>query len=214
MPENTSIMAKKKKKKINFRYLLIEALLIVFTVSLALGLNEWRASVKEETMAEKVRTNILSEIKSNKEDLAIKMEYHLETSQNIARYLANDSLWSTLEYNSGIEAMIPLMPKGIWVPNLQSGAWNSAVLSGVVNSFDYDFLYEFSILYDLQEDGPNSSWKVMAGFFSEPWSYEKANARTLALRFQLAFKELHVQEKTLLRMYKRVLKKYESQSTE
>ncbi|MEL7145892.1 MAG: hypothetical protein AAFO69_05960 [Bacteroidota bacterium] len=203
-------MTKKKKNKIDFRYLLIEALLIVFTVSLAMALNEWRANVKEEKTVEKVRTNILNEIKANRADLIEKMAYHQETSQRIARYLANDSLWATLKYKNGIEVTMQLMPRGIFEPNLQSGAWDGAVLSGLVNSFEYEFLEEFSTLYHMQADGPNSSWKVMAGFFSESSSYEPENAKTLMLRFQLSFAVLHSQEQNLLNMYNHGLKNWDA----
>ncbi|WP_109301360.1 hypothetical protein [Aquimarina sp. AU474] len=196
----------RKKSKIDIRHLLIEAILIVFAVSLALALNEWRSNVKEKDTIDKVLKNIVSEIQSNKVELEEKLDYHLQTSQKIGAYLANDSLWSTLKYSSGVEAVGQLMPKGIYNPNLQSGAWNSAVLSGVVNSFDYDILYELSNLYQVQEDGPNSTWKIIAGFYSESEAFDPAKARQLALKFQLAFGELYKQEKSLLNSYKNVQK--------
>ncbi|MEM9340076.1 MAG: hypothetical protein AAGA66_15175 [Bacteroidota bacterium] len=195
-----------KKNKIDIRYLVIEALLIVFTVSLALALNEWRTNVKERKIENKVLKNIVSEITSNKKDLESKLLYHQQTARNIGAYLSSDSLWSTLSYRSAVEAISLMMPDGISNPNLQSGAWNSAVLSGVVNSFDYDVLYTLSNLYQVQETGPNSTWKIMAGFFSESGSYDPKNARQLALRFQLAFGELYSQERSLLSNYERALK--------
>lgn len=196
----------REKSKMNFRHLLVEALLIVFTVSLALALNEWRAGIKENETKDKVLKNIISEVQSNKEDLERKLDYHLQTSQKMGAYLANDSLWSTIKYNSGVEAVGQFMPRGIWNPNLQSGAWNSAILSGVANSFDYDILYALSNLYQTQENGPNSTWKIMAGFYSESGSFDPANARQLTLRFQLAFGELYNQERSLLKDYENVLK--------
>jgi len=195
-----------KKSKIDIRHLIIEAILIVFTVSLALALNEWRANIKEKNTIDKVIKNIVNEVQSNKEDLEGKLDYHLQTSQKIGAYLTNDSLWSTVKYSSGIEAVGQLMPKGIYNPNLQSGAWNSAVLSGVVNSFDYDILYALSNLYQVQEDGPNSTWKIMTGFYSESGSFDPTSARQLALRFHLAFGELYKQERSLLISYENVLK--------
>lgn len=196
----------KKKNKIDIRSLIIETILIVFAVSLALALNEWRSNAKEKDTIDKVLGNIVNEIRSNKEDLERKLEYHKETSERIGMYISNDSLWSTLKYNSGVEAVSLLMPKGIFNPNLQTGAWNSAVLSGVVNSFDYDILYTLSNLYQVQEDGPDNTWKIIAGFYSESSSYDPEKARQLALRFQLAFGELYNQERSLLQDYERVLK--------
>ena len=195
-----------KKSKINYRQLLIETFFIVFAVLLALVLNEWRTAVKEQDTVDKVLENIINEIEANKKDLEVKYKYHLKTSQEIGRYLANDSLWGTLQYNSGVEAVTQLMPKGIYNPNMQSGAWDSAVLSGVVNSFDYEVLYTLSNLYQVQESGPNSTWKIIAGFYSEADSFNRENARQLALRFQLAFGELYNQERSLLNNYEDALK--------
>ncbi len=192
-------------KKLDFRHLLIEALLIVFTVLLALTLNEWRTNVKERKLKDKALKNIISEIRSNKEDIESKLDYHLQISENIKLYLSNDSLWATLDHTSGIGAVSTIMTRGIANPNLQSGAWNSAVLSGVVNSFEYDVLYELSNLYQVQENGPNSTWKIMAGFFSESSSFDPANARQVTMKFQLAFRELYSQERSLLKDYEKAL---------
>ena len=192
-------------KKLDFRHLLIEALLIVFTVLLALTLNEWRTNVKERKLKDKALKNIISEIRSNKEDIESKLDYHLQISENIKLYLSNDSLWATLDHTSGIGAVSTIMTRGIANPNLQSGAWNSAVLSGVVNSFEYDVLYKLSNLYQVQENGPNSTWKIMAGFFSESSSFDPANARQVTMKFQLAFRELYSQERSLLKDYEKAL---------
>ncbi len=194
-------MAKKKRQKLNFSHLLVEAVLIVFTVTLALTLNEWRSNVKANATKEKVLKNIVNEIESNKEDLIEKMNYHKETSIRIRDYLNNDSLWSTLNPNSGIQAVSQLMPQGILNPNLQSGAWNSAVLSGVVNSFEYERLFVLSNLYQTQETGVNTTWKVITGFYSDYESFNREKSKQVAMRFQLAIGELYNQEKSLLKDY-------------
>ena len=192
-------------KKLDFGHLMVEAILIVFTVLLALTLNEWRTNVKERKIKDKALKNIISEIRSNKEDIESKLDYHLQTSEKIRLYMSNDSLWTSLNPSSGIEAVSTIMTRGIANPNLQSGAWNSAVLSGVVNSFEYDVLYELSNLYQIQENGPNSTWKIMAGFFSESSSFDPANARQVTMKFQLAFRELYSQERSLLKDYEKAL---------
>lgn len=194
------------KSKIDFRHLIIEAVMIVFTVLLALALSEWRSSTREAQTREAVLSNIILEIKNNKKDLESKMDYHLKMSQKLGAYLNSDSLWSTLQHNSGIEVAMQLMGKGIQNPDLQSGAWKSAELSGVVNSFEYGTLYLLSNVYRIQEDGPNSTWKQMAKLFSDPSSYDKDSARRICLMMQLAFKELYSQERSLVSSYENALK--------
>lgn len=202
-------MSDKKKKKLDFRYLLVEALLIVFTVSLALALNEWRANVKANEIRDKAHGNILREIKSNKKDLENKLDYHNKSVMRISSYLASDSLLNTVEGKPVTEVLMMLMPQGILQPELQSGAWNSAVLSGVINSFDYEVLYTLSDLYQTQEDGPNSTWKTMAAIFFEPDTFDSKNIKQLLFRMQLGFGELYSQEKSLLIDFDKAIKEME-----
>ncbi|MEO9483210.1 MAG: hypothetical protein ABJG47_07180 [Ekhidna sp.] len=193
------------KSKIDYRHIFIEALLIVFTVLLALGLSEWRSSIKEDQTREAVLNNILKELQANKNDLDRKMDYHLAMSQKLGRYLSNDSLWNSLTYNSGMEAMIQILERGIWNPILQNSAWRSAELSGVVNTFDYETTYILSGVYRVQEEGPDSSWKKIAGLFADPTSYDAGSARRLALMLNLGFAELHSQEKSLTKSYDKAI---------
>lgn len=193
------------KNNIDFRHLFIEALLIVFTVLLALALSEWRSSIKEKQTRQAVLGNIILEIKNNKKDIESKMGYHQEMSQKLGGYLNSDSLWSTLNYSSGIEAMIQIMDKGLQNPDLQSGAWRSAELSGIVNSFDYETIYVLSNVYRIQQEGPNNTWKELASLFGDPSSYDPENAKRLGLMLQLGFAELHSQERSLVFTYQTAL---------
>lgn len=193
------------KSKIDIRHILIESFLIVFTVLLALALSEWRSNLKEERTKEVVLNNILQEIRDNQSDLKEKMEYHNQMSQKMGQYLNSDSLWSTLQYESAIEAIIQIMDRGIQVPELQSTAWRSAELSGVVNSFDYETIYVLSNVYKVQEEGPNSTWKQLAAFFSDPTSYDKGTTRRLTKMMQLGFGELYAQERSLIYTYEKAL---------
>lgn len=193
------------KSKIDLRHIVIEAVLIVFTVLLALALSEWRSSIKEADTRDKVLNNIINEIRANKKDLESKMDYHKEVSGRLGQYVASDSLWNTLQYTSGIESVIQIMHKGIQNPNLQSGAWRSAELSGVVNSFEYETLYMLSNLYRVQEEGPDNTWKKMAELFGDPFSYELENAKTLARMLSTGFNELYAQERSLLSSYQNAL---------
>ena len=193
------------KSKLDFKHLTVEAIFIVFAVLLALGLGEWRSAIKQRTITKTVLQNIVSEIESNKADLESKVDYHQRMSDKIGQYVNSDSLWSTLKYNSGIEAMVQIMESGLQNPNLQSGAWRSAELSGVVNNFDYETIYALSNVYRVQSEGPESTWKLMASHFGNPYSYEPSNAQKLGRMLQLGFRELSSQEKSLIISYEKAL---------
>ena len=101
------------ESKLNFRNLLIEALLIVFAVLLAMTLNEWRSGLKEERTRENVLSNIVLELESNKRDIESKMDYHKAMSEKFERYLTSDSLWNSIQYSTGMEAVIQILERGL-----------------------------------------------------------------------------------------------------
>ena len=189
------------QKKINFASIVVEAIMIVFTVLLALTLNEWRSNNKAEALTEKVLVNILRELKTNQADLEAKKDYHLEMSDKLAVYNNSDSLWSTLQYETGIGAVVQVIREGILNPNLQAGAWRSAELSGVINNFDYETIYILSNTYRVQEEGVASTWKHLATLFVSFDSYKKENARDFSRLIQMGFRELNAQERNLLDKY-------------
>ncbi len=69
--------------KLNFKHLAIEAILIVFTVSLALALSEWRQQVKKDQLVERVITSLKSETEKNIENLKKAISYHQELIANL-----------------------------------------------------------------------------------------------------------------------------------
>lgn len=126
-------------------------------------------------------------------------------SQKLGSFLNSDSLWSTLDYKSGIGAMMQILEAGIQNPDLQSGAWRSAELSGIVNSFDYEVIYILSNVYRVQDEGPDNTWKQLASLFGNPDSYERGSAKKIGLMLQVGFGELHSQEKSLISSYENAL---------
>ncbi|MEP1034355.1 hypothetical protein [Ekhidna sp.] len=71
------------KPKLNFRHLAIEALLIVFTVSLALALSEWRSQVKKDQLVGRVKISLKSETIENIENLKKAISYHEKLIANL-----------------------------------------------------------------------------------------------------------------------------------
>lgn len=69
--------------KLNFRHLAIEAVLIVFTVSLALALSEWRMQVKKDQLVKRVIVSLKSETQKNIESLQKAISYHQELTNNL-----------------------------------------------------------------------------------------------------------------------------------
>ncbi|MEM7298803.1 MAG: hypothetical protein AAF391_11120, partial [Bacteroidota bacterium] len=175
-------------------------------VSLALALSEWRNGVKQDETRQVILNNIIKEIEDNKADLMSKIDYHRDMSIKLGSYANSDSLWRTLRYNTGVEAVMLILDNGMRNPNLQVGAWKSAEISGVVNSFDYRTIYALSNLYRLQEEGPTNTWKKLIELFGDPYFFENDQAKTLVHMMHIGFFELYKQEQSLLSNYDYTLK--------
>lgn len=63
-------------KKIDYRQIFIESIFIVFAVSLAFLLNEWRQGIKTDQLVARVTQTLKDETVSNKEKVARAIEYH------------------------------------------------------------------------------------------------------------------------------------------
>lgn len=62
--------------KLEFKQLVVEAILIVFTVSLALALSEWRQQVKRNQLTNRVVNSLQDETEKNIENLKKAISYH------------------------------------------------------------------------------------------------------------------------------------------
>ncbi len=73
------------KPKLNLKHLFIEAVLIVFTVSLALALSEWRLQVKKDQLVDRVIISLKDETENNIKNLRRAISYHEELLTNLRK---------------------------------------------------------------------------------------------------------------------------------
>jgi hypothetical protein len=66
-----------EKKKIDYRQIFIESLFIVFAVSLAFSMSEWRQDFKTKQLVKRVTQTLKDEISANKAELESSYEYRL-----------------------------------------------------------------------------------------------------------------------------------------
>ena len=119
--------------------LLLEAVSVVFAVLLALAVDEWRETRSRNVLAERARTGILEEIRSNETELR-------NTRDN------NRALLKQIE-----EAQSQLAQKRdtalqfhFEIALLSSAAWNTAQMTQAANYLDFDWLRRVSNVHELQ----------------------------------------------------------------
>jgi hypothetical protein len=66
-----------EKKKIDYRQIIIESIFIVFAVSLAFSMSEWRQDFKTKQLVKRVTQTLKDEISANKAELESSYEYRL-----------------------------------------------------------------------------------------------------------------------------------------
>lgn len=89
--------------KINFRHILIEAVLIVFTVSLALALSEWRQQIKTDNLVSRVLVTLQDEMRKNVESLEKAISYHEKLVKDLraGRHVMVGMPLESLPFNPG-----------------------------------------------------------------------------------------------------------------
>lgn len=174
----------------------VRGLLIVFSILLALFLNEIRDQQKVTADLKSAYRSIRIEVENNRDALAAATEYH---SKCIA---ALDSLLQKNSRNmAGTEfaaILSQIFPNEHHLPTLQNAAWNTLHLMGFISHLKFDDAYPFVKLYGSQKAGVERVSHEIREFLSQPELFDKqvntANLKTLRLHLN----ELYEQEKRLL----------------
>jgi type II secretory pathway pseudopilin PulG len=127
------------------RRFLFESALIVFSILLALAVNQWADSRKQRQLTDRALTAIHAEILANSDRIRERRPYHLslESELKLADSIRNVHRYSDLKHAapdwSGFEN-----------PELDETAWQSAMTLGVAPNLGFDTLQTLSRLYGLQ----------------------------------------------------------------
>ena len=177
-----------KNKKSLIKYL-IEALLIVFSVLLALLLNEYRENLKQKKVIRKNLQSIEEEMRSNLSVINDWIPYHQQVLINIERAIESDSIQNLLITDRGFD-IFQIAPKGIFQNNMSQTAWNVGQGNGIISSLDYETVYLLSKTYDLQENSVKRSIEeILRELFSKE-AIQSSNVKETLILLYTKFKIL------------------------
>lgn len=184
-----------------WRKLLFESLLIVFSILLALLINQWREHGKEVAQRKKALGMIIKELEHNALQLRDAMPYHENAVTKMDSILAIPATHSPLNQATTLGITSGLLRQGIKPPELQTTAWNTAQLSGAVSLFDEETIYALANVYETQSRGVEIMWKEIAKFYLDPNSsdptFTKRNFPLLRFYFnELYHQEIFLEERT------------------
>lgn len=178
----------------NWRRFLFESLLIVFSILLALLINQWREYGKEVAQRQKALNMIINELEHNSNQLQLVIPYHQEASATLDSILAIPSAQSPLHGKTTLEVISGFLRRGINPPELQKTAWNTSQLSGAVSLFDEETIYALANVYETQDKGVEIMWKEIAKLYIDPGSFDLTFTQRNILLLRFYFNELQAQE--------------------
>lgn len=195
-------MAVKLKK--DYRQFLLEAVLIIFSVLLALFLNEYRTRIKEDQARQHAEENLVQEINRNREIMVEYIPYHQQLLDTIRAVIRSDSLIRAINTPFGPD-LSSLAPRGLMQEFPNNAAWETIKTQNLVTGVNYDLIYSLTDVYHQQE----RTIQILDGIVSLVLSREALNAdaakETLLLLYsQLG--ELIGRERLLKEKYDEVLR--------
>jgi hypothetical protein len=116
--------------------LALEALMVVFAVLVALGVEDWRDERQMHDFAERARTAVLAEAAANLDEFRTTVPDLSATLVKLDAVLKSDDL-TLLEGDMSFE-----------LPDFSAAAWRAAQVSQAASYLDYDWLIEVSRVYE------------------------------------------------------------------
>jgi len=121
---------------------LFESVLIVFSILLALALDQWKEDEEIEALVNRSVASFEREIKSNKSRLEDISAYHSGLEQLLDQQNDGHGLRSVKEFRDVMSALQS--------PPLLSSAWQTALATGVLSRMDYEMVAALSLTYSTQ----------------------------------------------------------------
>lgn len=186
-------------------YFLGEGLLIVFSILLALGVNEWRIRSGEAAETRRAIGSIYAELADNLSLLDDLPEYHGAVVKALREEIA------VIKASNGADARTPmdvfsgieiLRPTFLITRMPQNVSWELARQRGAAARFDYELAKRLSVIYDVQDDGVVILYNEIAVAMSRPemFSSEKQDVALSSLASLMS--ELASREETLVYLLK------------
>ncbi len=181
--------------------LTIQILSIIFSILLALSLNEWKEGKNNEHLALTTLRNFRIELENNKRAI----ETALRDQRKFLRSLQDGT--AQLQAKNEKVLILPEMN----LPDVVTSAWETALSTKALAYIDYDVIVKLSELYLQQKWLLSLEDKVFQTILS-PYSYEKRNSDNLAKSLYVSLKNIMDVEGKLLAMYETSIQKIEVQA--
>jgi len=183
-----------------------ESLMIILSVLVALFVDDWREEREKRELADEALATIITELKDNRTALEKVIGYHRETAQKFAVFVGELEA-GNVDDRPFIEFFGTVATRGIQRPDVRRTAWNLNSGRGAIAEFDYETAYQLAGVYDLQGDGVDYTWRIIAEKLTSREALDPASAKVMAQAMVFAFSELTSQERSLIFVIDQALEK-------
>ena len=121
---------------------IIESVLIVVSILVALGLDEWREKREDEEFVRTALSNFLIEVRQNKNRVEDAAPFNKGLRQVLSQHYADEDITSVDDFVNMVEIYSPAA--------LQSTAWDTALATGSLAKMEYNLVTALSFTYSLQ----------------------------------------------------------------
>ncbi len=121
---------------------LFESALIVISILVALGFDEWRENREDEENVQLALSNFGSELLQNKARIEDAAPFNRGLRDVMRNHYQTDDIESIDEFVNMVESYVPVV--------LQSAAWETALATGSLAKMKYDLVSALSLTYSLQ----------------------------------------------------------------
>ena len=121
---------------------LFESALIVLSILVALGLDEWRQNREDEESVQLALSNFVREIQQNQAGVEDSAPFNQGLRSVLRNRYQTDDIGSVDDFVNMVESFAPAV--------LQSTAWETALATGSLAKMEYDLVSALSLTYSLQ----------------------------------------------------------------
>lgn len=185
------------KKKISD--LFIQIIPVMIGVYLGLLASNWADDRKMKSQTELLRTNLVAEIRANKDRIEEVIDYHEMLRDSSRYYSAIDKLEREPNFFSGIRTSL-----------LTNNAFETGIQTGLINGLTFEEIQFLNKVYTIQSNYSDFSKLMLSGLITMD-SRENEQASTKIYRFlSIGMTDIVIKENELLQEYEILLNELKS----
>ncbi len=200
-------MAATESKKALTRYAL-EAALIVFSVLLALFLDQVIEERRENRTIDEIVGHVAGEMQNNLDIINEWLPYHQEVAAKLDRHLASDELMTALLADGGIN-YFDILPRGVIQDFYSESSWQLAQQSEMTARLDFEVTNAMSKAYHSQAM-VSATLQRMSDFFFDRATMDPEQLEHSLTILRNLMRELAGQEAVLRQLYEDALEEIEN----